>query len=67
MSQQKSYQNVKKLYAVFEGNKILRISEDKGKLVKYRDSFPEYIRKNMLIAEKIIAGNKEYQQSHWMF
>ena len=56
-----------KIYAVFEGNRIVRMSRNKDELVKYLKSFPPEERKKMFLAEKIIAGPKEYQQSHWMF
>jgi hypothetical protein len=58
---------LKKIYAVFEGSKILKMSEDKQECINYRNSFPEEERKGMVIAEKIIAGEKEYQQSHWIW
>lgn len=58
---------MKKIYAIFEGNRILRMSESKDKLIKYRNTFPEEIRRNLILAEKIVSGVKEYQQSHWMF
>ena len=58
---------MKKIYAIFEGNKILRMSENKEELIDYRNSFPEPERRNMLLAEKIVRGEKEHQQSHWMF
>ena len=54
---------MKKIYAVFEGNKILKMSENKQECIDYRNSFPEEERRGMLIF-KIIAGKKEYQQSH---
>jgi hypothetical protein len=58
---------MEKIYAIFEGNKILLMSRNKQELIDYRNSFPEDERKNMFIAEKIVAGSNEYQQSHWMF
>jgi hypothetical protein len=58
---------LKKIYAVFEGSKILKMSEDKQECVSYRNSFSEEERGKMVIAEKIIAGEKEYQQSHWIW
>jgi hypothetical protein len=58
---------VKKVYAVFEGSKILKMSENKQECIDFRNSFPEEEKKGMLIAFKIIAGEKEYQQSHWQF
>jgi len=56
-----------KIYVISEGSKILRMSKDKGELIKYRQPFPEEERRKMLLAEKIIAGPKEHQQNHWMF
>jgi len=58
---------VKKIYAVFEGNKILKMSENKQECIDFRNSFSEEERKGMFIAFKIIVGEKEYQQSHWQF
>lgn len=58
---------MEKVYAVFEGNRILRMSKDKNELVEYRKSFPKEEREKMILAEKIVAGNKEWQQSHWQF
>ena len=43
------------------------MSENKQECINYRNSFPPDVRKNMLLSEKFIAGEKEYQQSHWMF
>ena len=57
---------MKKIYAVFEGNRILRMSENKNELVEYYLSFPEEERKGMFLAEKIVRGSKEWEQSHWM-
>ena len=58
---------MKKLYAVFEGDKILKMSENKQECIDFRNSFPEEIKRNLLLAEKIIAGAGEHQQSHWQF
>ena len=58
---------MKKIYAVFEGSKIIKMSENEQECINYRNSFPPDVRKNMLLSEKFIAGEKEYQQSHWMF
>lgn len=57
--------NMKKIYAVFEGNRILRMSEDKNELVEYYLSFSEEERRSMFLAEKIVRGPREYEQS-WM-
>lgn len=56
-----------KIYAIFEGTKILKMSKNKAELVEYRNSFPEEERRRMFLAEKFVGGPKEYQQSHWMF
>ena len=56
-----------KIYAVFEGDRILRMSRNKDELVEYRNSFPENERNKMFIAFKIVSGPKECQQSHFMF
>ena len=56
---------MKKIYAVFEGNQILKMFYNKQECIDYRNSFPVEERKKMFIAFKIIRGEKEYQQSHW--
>jgi len=43
---------MKKIYAVFEGNRVLRMSENKDELIKYRNSFSEEEKRKMLIVEK---------------
>ena len=58
---------MKKIFAVFEGNQILKMSYSKQECIDYRNSFSEKERKKMFIAFKIIRGEKEYQQSHWQF
>lgn len=58
---------MEKIYAIFEGNRILRMSKNKAELIEYRNSFPENERKKLLMAEKMIAGPREHQQSHWNF
>ena len=58
---------MKKIFAVFEGNQILKMSYSKQECIDYRNSFSEEERKKMFIAFKIIRGEKEYQQSHWQF
>lgn len=56
-----------KMYAVFEGNKIIRKAWDKKELINYRNSFSEEERKGMIMAEKLILGPREWEQSHWLF
>lgn len=56
-----------KMYAIFEGNKILKMSWDKQALIDYRNSFPLEQRVKMILAEKHILGPKEHQQGHFMF
>ena len=58
---------MKKIYAVFEGSKILKMSYNEQECIDYRNSFPLEQRKIMFIAFKIVRGAKEYQQSHWQF
>jgi len=58
---------MKKIYAVFEGNKILKMSYSKQECIDYRNSFPIEQRGEMFIVYKFIRGEKEYQQSHWQF
>lgn len=60
-------ERMKKIYAIFEGDKIIRMSENKDELVDYRNSFPDEVRKRMFLAERFIKGRREHQQSHWMF
>ncbi|MBN2120690.1 MAG: hypothetical protein JW734_06515 [Candidatus Omnitrophica bacterium] len=56
---------MEKIYAVFEGKEIWRISENKNELIRYRDSFPEDRRKNMVLAEKTIGGPRGNSKGHW--
>jgi hypothetical protein len=58
---------MKKQYAVFEGDKLVRVSESKEELIKFRNSFPDKVKKTLLLAERIIAGNKEFQKGFWQF
>jgi len=58
---------MEKVYAVFEGQRILKMSRSKQECIDYRNSFPEEIKRKMFLAEKIIRGAKEHEQSHWMF
>jgi len=58
---------MKKIYALFIGNKIVKISERKEDVVDYYNNLPQNKKQYSFIAEKIIAGPREYQQSHWMF
>jgi hypothetical protein len=58
---------MKKQYCIFEGDKIIKMSESKKECIDYRLSFPMEIRKNMIIAERIVAGNKEFQKGFWDF
>lgn len=58
---------MKKIYAIFEGQRILRMGKNKAELIAYRESFPERERTKLLLASKIIVGPKEYQQGHWVF
>ena len=53
---------MKKIYAVFEGNKILKMSENKQECIDFRNSFPEEERRGMLIF-KIIAGKKNISKA----
>ena len=42
----------KKIYAVFEGQRIIKMSENKDELLKYIQSFPKDIRCRMYIMER---------------
>jgi len=46
-----SLEKTGKVYAVFEGTKILRMSRNKQELIDYIQSFPPDERKTMFIAE----------------
>lgn len=51
------------VYGVFEGDKLIKITDDKNEAV-------DYIKRhgsNLLIAKKYIRGEHEWEQSHWMF
>jgi len=41
-----------KIYAVFEGKRIIRMSKNKEELIRYIQSFPKDIRCRMYILEK---------------
>jgi hypothetical protein len=56
---------MKKIYAVFEGTKIVRMSINKKELVKYIQSFPEQERRKFVLAERFVRSPKERQQSQW--
>jgi hypothetical protein len=58
---------MKKSYALFTGNKIIKISEQKEDVVNCYNNLSQSEKQHSFIAEKFIAGSWEYQQSHWMF
>jgi len=47
---------IKKLYALFIGNKIVKISERKEDVVDYYNNLPQNKKQYSFITEKIIAG-----------
>ncbi len=49
---------MKKIYALFEGSKIVKISDNKAELVKHFNSLPEDVRRYMVIAEKTVISKK---------
>lgn len=60
---------MKKQYCIFEGDKIIKMSESKKELIDFRNSFPEEIKRTLLLAERIISGEKEWewQKGFWEF
>jgi hypothetical protein len=58
---------MQKQYAIFEGNKIIKMSRDKQELIDFRNSFPEEIKRNLLLAERIVSGEEEWKQGFWQF
>jgi hypothetical protein len=58
---------MKKQYCIFEGNKIIKMSESKQELIDFRNSFPEEVKRTLLLAERIVGGEAEWQKGFWQF
>jgi mannitol/fructose-specific phosphotransferase system IIA component len=52
------------IYGVFQNDKLIKKTSDKSDAI-------EYIKKqktpDLYVAKKYIQGEREWQQSHWMF
>jgi len=55
----------RKIYAVFEGDRIIKMGDDEKEMINYIKSFPREERSKMSLYFKIVRGEKEYEQSHW--
>jgi len=58
---------MKKQYCIFEGDKIIKMSESKQELIDFRNSFPEEVKRTLLLAERIVGGTAEWQKGFWEF
>lgn len=58
---------MRKVYALFEGNRILKMSTNKREIIEFRASFPEVERKGMLVAEQITLGPEANPRPAWGF
>ena len=58
---------MRKIFAVFDGIQIIKMSRNKDECVDYRTSFPIEDRRRMFLAYKIVGGVKEFRQNHWQF
>lgn len=63
---------MKKQYAIFEENKymqfkVIKMSNNKKELIDFRNSFPEEVKRTLLLAERIVGGTAEWQQGFWQF